>query len=211
MGKSRSLPLGAWSLAFGAAVVVTPVTAVAAEPLQPNAAGWVDIEVDGQILKGDSTDPLAPVYQGWTNLSSFQLQTSSVNGAPPQPTSIKLQRTVTLGDAGFKIPMGKKPNFVIVRLRKAASGGSAEWLNVTLSNPTVKVDEVRTSAGASTGTEIIEVTFSSLEARLATQTAQAMTPYAQAPAWYDLLTNFRLDPPLVIGPRPVQGIPAGKL
>jgi type VI protein secretion system component Hcp len=96
--------------------------------------------------------------------------------------------------------MNKKLQLFTVRLRRAPSGGSAEWLNVTLKDSTVEYDEVRTSNGASTGTEIMEVGFSGLEAKLATQTAQGMSSYSPLPAWYDLQTNFRLDPQPAPGP-----------
>ncbi|MGA9856038.1 MAG: hypothetical protein WBR29_12255, partial [Gammaproteobacteria bacterium] len=188
MGKSRSFHLGAWSLAFGAAVVLTPVTAAALGPLQPTAAGWVNIDVDNKLLRGDSTDRNAPVSQGWTNVSSIALMAESVNGGPPRVWTLKIERTVTLGEQGFKIPMNKKLTFMDVLLRKAASGGSAHWLGVTLKDPTVKSDTVRSSTGASTGTEILEVTFSSLEGRQSTQTSQdTALLYIALPAWYDLL------------------------
>lgn len=40
----------------------------------------------------------------------------------------------------------------------------------------------------------MEVSFSTLEGKLATQTAQGMGKYAPLPAWYNLQANFRLDP-----------------
>jgi hypothetical protein len=205
MGKSGCFHLGALTLAFGAAVVVSPSTAAALGPIQPTAAGFVSIGVDSGVpLKGDSTDPNAPALGGWTNLSSFQLETASVNGGPPTVSTISLMRTVTLREQGFKLPMGKKLAAVNVLLREAPSGGSATWLGVTLEDATVKFDTVRSSEGATTGTENLVLTFSSLKGRQSTQTTQDTNlVYTALPAWFDFLHTFRLDasaPGPVIGP-----------
>ena len=139
----------------------------------------------------------------------------SVNGGPPSVSQITLTRTVTLGEQGFKIPMGKKLAYMDVLLREAPSGGTATWLGVTLENATVKFDTVRSGEGATTGTENLVVTFSSIKGRQSTQTTQdAALVYTALPAWFDFLHNFQLAAPApgqAIGPaRPVQQLPPQK-
>lgn len=193
--SSRSIrSLGAATL-FVAMAVMAPETAIAADPLLPTAGAWVAIATDGGgkwVTGGDT----AAGVSTWPEsaITELQFQFVKTGNGPDTLTSVNLQRPRGQYERPFGLPIGAQPSTVLITLRKPAAGGQADWFIARLTDPKVKFDEVRTSRGSTTGTEILELSFSKVVVSHRVETAQGYGPYTEVPPQFDIQDNVALLP-----------------
>lgn len=191
-GRIRSL--GAAAL-FSALAVMAPETAIAADPLLPTAGAWVAIATDGGskwVTGGDTAAGVATWPE--SAIAQFQFQFVKSGNGPDTLTSVNLQRPRGQYERPLGLPIGAQPTTVLITLRKPAAGGQADWFIARLTDPKVKFDEVRTSKGSTTGTEILELSFSKVVVSHRVQTAEGYGPYTEVPPQFDIQDNVALVP-----------------
>ncbi len=178
------------STSLVAFVALTSASATAADPLPTTPAAWVSIDTPSRHITGGSADPN---HASWSDITQFQFEFVKDASGPGQSlTSITLQRPRGQYDAPFNLPIGAPLSAAAVELRKAAVNGTADWFRGWLKDAKVMVDEVRMSKGATTGTEILVLSFAKLDMGHRIQTAEGYTQYAAVPMQFDIKDNVQL-------------------
>ncbi|HEX7666562.1 MAG TPA: hypothetical protein VF407_18675 [Polyangiaceae bacterium] len=201
-GRLASIGLAAGLMAM---VTLAPEKAIAADPLQPTADGWTLLANDSHFVSGVENLP-GLSYLPYNELTDVKFQSVKVgNGPLTAVTQVTLQRPRGQYEQTFNLAMGKSLFKAEVVVRKPAVNGQADWFQVTLSDPKIVADELRKKEGATSGTEILILSFSKATVKHRVQTASGYGTYTEVPAQFDIVGNVVLPVPPPAppgGPRP---------
>lgn len=194
MRRIRSLGAATFLLAMA---ILVPDTAIAADPLLPTPGAWLMISKAGgyPFYTGGDTAPGLETTWPTSAITEFQFSLVKIGNGPGESlTSLTVQRPRGQFDHPFGIAMGTSVGPVIVTLRKPAANGQADWYTARMTDPKVSYDEVRTSKGATTSTEILTFTFTKLQVQHRVQNAQGYGSYTEVPPQFDIKDTVALAP-----------------